>query len=33
MFGSGSHVGSCVFMCAVNVVRRVNVLSHAGSSH
>lgn len=33
MFGSGSQFGSCVFMCAVNVVRLVNVFSQPGSSH
>lgn len=33
MLGSGSQVGSCVRMCAVSVVRRVNVFSHSGSSH
>lgn len=33
ILGSGSHDGSCVRMCCVRVVRRVNVFSHSGSSH
>lgn len=33
MFGSASHVGSCVFMCEMSVSRRVNARAHAASSH